>query len=680
MSRKDSIKLAFQNAIKQMQFGCSDKFCLNPYCKADKTVNQIASEVLLLLTSSPNQDLYKSKQFIFCEPLTISFSRQSLISLDDSGIIALFSEPRSLTRNFIIESDQKFKEIDWPLVNDIYEKTEKMVQCNILKPNWLEICVEQFPNTKYQQLYIPKAILIILNHPSLIDYNNSTTILSITRFLQSCYLGFENLSKEMDVLSINQVEHIIGSLQQTLSIKIIDSTHHIDLQLLKCILDLLQCLYDSNKRYPRITFKEFYNDAVNKEINLKTDFKIWYESRNGRFRESFEENFAFSFYPWVLDCNSKSQILSFEILEIMKNELRNIARYEMITEIYARLEVRRDNLLQDTLSMIMSGDMNLKKPLKVHFLGEEGIDEGGVKKEFFQLIVKELFDPEFSMFIRYDSQQFYWFNPDTLESNVNFELVGMILGLAIYNSIILDVHLPMATYKKILGMPTGIQDLEEFNPELAKGLKDLLDFEGNVEEVFCRSFCIETEVFGQMKKHQLIENGENIPVTNENREEFVRLYVNWWLNDGIETIFNEFKNGFLKICAGDVIKWFKPQELELLICGNPVLDFKELESVTKYEGYTKDTPIIKYFWEVIHELSLEEKKKFLCFVTGSDRAPINGLGNMDLIIAKNGPDSDRLMTAHTCFNYLLLPEYQSKEKMKKLIILAIENASGFGLR
>jgi ubiquitin-protein ligase E3 A len=53
---------------------------------------------------------------------------------------------------------------------------------------------------------------------------------------------------------------------------------------------------------------------------------------------------------------------------------------------------------------------------------------------------------------------------------------------------------------------------------------------------------------------------------------------------------------------------------------------------------------------------------------------------MDFIIAKNGPDSDRLMTAHTCFNYLLLPEYKTREKMKKLIILAIENASGFGLR
>lgn len=82
----------------------------------------------------------------------------------------------------------------------------------------------------------------------------------------------------------------------------------------------------------------------------------------------------------------------------------------------------------------------------------------------------------------------------------------------------------------------------------------------------------------------------------------------------------------------------------------------------------------------MHELDEEYKKKFLCFVTGSDRAPINGLGSMRLIILKNGDDSDRLMTAHTCFNSLLLPEYSDKEKMKKLIITAIENAAGFGLR
>jgi ubiquitin-protein ligase E3 A len=76
---------------------------------------------------------------------------------------------------------------------------------------------------------------------------------------------------------------------------------------------------------------------------------------------------------------------------------------------------------------------------------------------------------------------------------------------------------------------------------------------------------------------------------------------------------------------------------------------------------------------------LEEKKKFLQFTTGSDRAPIKGLGSMEFIIMKHGNDTDRLPTSHTCFNHLLLPKYSSKEKLKKMLLTAINNAEGFGL-
>jgi ubiquitin-protein ligase E3 A len=99
---------------------------------------------------------------------------------------------------------------------------------------------------------------------------------------------------------------------------------------------------------------------------------------------------------------------------------------------------------------------------------------------------------------------------------------------------------------------------------------------------------------------------------------------------------------------------------------------------------------IKNFWEVVHALSAAEQKKFLFFVTGCDRAPINGLGNflftlfnilgsLIITISRFGPDSDKLPCAHTCFNHLLLPEYINKEKLKERLQIAINNAEGFGL-
>lgn len=83
---------------------------------------------------------------------------------------------------------------------------------------------------------------------------------------------------------------------------------------------------------------------------------------------------------------------------------------------------------------------------------------------------------------------------------------------------------------------------------------------------------------------------------------------------------------------------------------------------------------------MINEFSLEEKKKFLFFATGSDRAPVNGLGSMTFHITKHGIDSDQLPSAHTCFNHLLLPPYATKAKMKEKLVVAINNSEGFGLQ
>jgi hypothetical protein len=83
--------------------------------------------------------------------------------------------------------------------------------------------------------------------------------------------------------------------------------------------------------------------------------------------------------------------------------------------------------------------------------------------------------------------------------------------------------------------------------------------------------------------------------------------------------------GFGKVCSGDAMDMFMPDELELLICGNPSLDFDALEKGTRYDdGYTNIHPQIRNFWSIVHQFSDEEKKALLKFVSGSDRAPIDG--------------------------------------------------------
>ena len=90
--------------------------------------------------------------------------------------------------------------------------------------------------------------------------------------------------------------------------------------------------------------------------------------------------------------------------------------------------------------------------------------------------------------------------------------------------------------------------------------------------------------------------------------------------------------------------------------------------------------VVKWLWEVVHEaMDDAEKRRVLKFFTGRDRAPIGGLGNLRCIIQRDGTDSNKLPTSHTCFNTLLLPSYKSKEKLTDRLKLAIMNAEGFGL-
>jgi len=263
-----------------------------------------------------------------------------------------------------------------------------------------------------------------------------------------------------------------------------------------------------------------------------------------------------------------------------------------------------------------------------------------------------------------------------------FELIGKLLGLAIYNHVILDLQFPLVLYKKLMSIEPTLDDLKETHPDLYAGFLKLLQFEGNVETVYEDvSFQITYEYFGEHRVYDLKPNGSQIPLTNLNRQEYVNLYMKYLLVDSVKRQWIEFEKGFKMVCDSEAFKLFRYEELELLICGSQSLDFDELEKAARYDnGFSKEHPFIKSFWEVVKNLDIERKKKLLKFTTGSARAPIGGLSQLRLIIARNGGDSDHLPSAHTCFNHLLLPEYSSKQKLKNRLEKALDLASeGFGM-
>ncbi|KAI9280047.1 hypothetical protein BY458DRAFT_451487 [Sporodiniella umbellata] len=446
------------------------------------------------------------------------------------------------------------------------------------------------------------------------------------------------------------------------------------------VIDATKCiaaLYRINEKEQLVSYTEFYNRAVNEQIEIKEDFPN-YKDKKG---------FSFCDYSFLLNPVVKADVLKVESVFQMRHELQDAffrALFQGVNSPYLVLEIRRDHIISDTLLQLEEKSVHdLKKQLRVQFLGEEGVDEGGVQKEFFQLIVREIFDPKYGLFVYNDDSRLCWFSSNPALDGVNnreYKLVGLLLGLAVYNSVILDLHFPLALYKMLMDTDVELPDLKQLDPSLGRGLETLLQYDGDIQTEYDRSFQVNIESFGHIFTYDLKPMGSDIQLTNENKFEFVDLYTKFILKSSVKKQFEAFKEGFLLVCKDSAIKMFRPEEIEQLICGCSDLDFEALEKSAVYDGgWTKDSNIIKYFWEIAHSFSYENKKRLLFFATGSDRAPIGGLSKLQFVIAKNGGDSDRLPTSHTCYNVLLLCEYSSKEKLKERLLTSISNAEGFGM-
>ncbi|XP_022250227.1 probable E3 ubiquitin-protein ligase HECTD2 isoform X2 [Limulus polyphemus] len=462
-----------------------------------------------------------------------------------------------------------------------------------------------------------------------------------------------------------------------------------------CATRILALINTANSRTTPnlISYTEFYNSALD-HINLMAEYYRWQNT-------SKHNKFSYCQYPFILSIVAKKTILQRDSeQQMILNARRSLLSRTLLQQaadidvFFLNLNVRRSHLVSDSLNEVARKQSDLKKKLKVTFVGEPGLDMGGLTKEWFLLLIKQIFDTDYGMFVYHKKARCYWFSTAQMGNLREYNLIGVLMGLAVYNSTILDLHFPTACYKKLLSPPVvpkdlghaevglcnfSMDDFAEVMPDVAIGLKELLVYEGNVEEDFCMNFQVSVAEFGDVKTHVLKPDGENIPVTNENREEYVQLYKDLILNKAIYKPFKAFYLGFHSVCASNALIMLRPEEVEMLVCGSPTLDMEELRKVTEYDGFQEDEPIIKEFWEVVKDYNQDLQKQFLRFTTGSDRVPVGGMGEMSFKISALNHNTEMLPISHTCFNQLVLPRYKSKDILKEKLTIAISNAEGFGL-
>lgn len=353
------------------------------------------------------------------------------------------------------------------------------------------------------------------------------------------------------------------------------------------------------------------------------------------------------------------------------------------------LSVRRNSVFEDSFRYFSrkTGPEVKHGKLNVRFNNEEGIDAGGVTREWFQVLARAMFNPDYALFqpcaadrTTYQPNRMSYVNPDHLSF---FKFVGRIIGKAIYDGRLLDAYFTRSFYKHILGKPVDYRDLESIDPEYFKSLEWMLN--NDITDILDLTFTVDDEEFGETKVIDLKPNGTNIAVTELNKQEYLRLVTEQRLTKSIRSQIDAFLDGFNEIIPADLIRIFSEQELELLISGLPDIDVDAWKNNTELHGYSSGDAVIQWWWRAVRSFDQTEKAKLLQFITGTSKVPLEGFAHLQGVQGTQrfnihkAYGADRLPAAHTCFNQLDLPQYDSYDKLRSLLLIAInEGGEGFG--
>ncbi|XP_063310011.1 E3 ubiquitin-protein ligase NEDD4-like isoform X4 [Pelobates fuscus] len=352
------------------------------------------------------------------------------------------------------------------------------------------------------------------------------------------------------------------------------------------------------------------------------------------------------------------------------------------------MKLHRNSIFEESYRRIMSVKRPdvLKARLWIEFESEKGLDYGGVAREWFFLLSKEMFNPYYGLF-EYSATDNYTLqiNPNSGLCNEDhlsyFTFIGRIAGLAVFHGKLLDGFFIRPFYKMMLGKQITLKDMESVDSEYYNSLKWILENDPTELDLM---FCIDEENFGQTYQVDLKPNGSEMVVTNDNKREYIDLVIQWRFVNRVQKQMNAFLEGFTELIPIDLIKIFDENELELLMCGLGDVDVNDWRQHTLYKnGYCANHPVIQWYWKAVLLMDAEKRIRLLQFVTGTSRVPMNGFAEL---YGSNGPQlftieqwgsPDKLPRAHTCFNRLDLPPYDSFEDLREKLLMAVENAQGF---
>nr|GEV27630.1 E3 ubiquitin-protein ligase UPL1-like [Tanacetum cinerariifolium] len=320
-----------------------------------------------------------------------------------------------------------------------------------------------------------------------------------------------------------------------------------------------------------------------------------------------------------------------------------------------RISVRRAYVLEDSYNQLrMRPTQDLKGRLNVHFQGEEGIDAGGLTREWYQLLSRVIFDKGALLFTTGGNNATFQPNPNSVYHTEHLSYFKFV-AKALFDGQLLDVYFAQSFYKHILGVKVTYHDIYGFLirlfPLYQNDASDILELTFSMDADEEKQILYEKS---EVADHELKPGGRNTRVTEETKHEYVDLVAEHILTNAIRPQINSFLEGLNELIPRGLISIFNDKELELLISGLPEIDFDDLKVNTEYTGYTVGTKVVIWFGEVVKAFNKEDRARLLQFVTGTSEIPLEGFkalqgisGPQRFQIHKAYGTPERLPSAHT---------------------------------
>ena len=635
---KNKVKEETLKLFKQLTNGCSRSICYNSACakfhsKTDTLSQKDAlAEALKLINTNRTADCFPSNQFVLPsgEPFESYFN-------------SLLPEVAQFNLQPFCFGDSAAISDDFLMILE-YDYSENFSNFSESNQNYILF------------FYLTCLIRFFLGE----NYDTDSQLISHFCLLISKLVSKNQKQSFINFLLVNLVpETIVSIVGSVHNFTIVSFNDNLEEKLICPFFAFLRIINDTGL----VNSSFFYADVIN------TNFDKLLNSIKQNLKMNELSEYSVLAYPFVLNELTKLKLFNlrnFGVIDITSGPTSLAAALATASK-EKFIAVDRDNMLQQTMN-ILAGDSKAlrKKKLTVIMKNEQGIDQGGVKKEYFGLVFKEFFETNSYLFsVR---EGCLWFFPTYEFGQESLIALGKLFALVLLNNMTVEPVFPSIFYKLLLCKKATFDDLQAFDAGLYKQLVCL-------KEDMDLNFTIDIDNFGNVETVELIENGCKVQVTAENLREYIELYSDFLLNKLSAEAMNLIRKGFYEIIDENDLALFSAEEFEKVMVGDSKVKFEELRNGCQYKGYKKESNYIGQFWEIVLGLNEENKKKFLKFISGSSRIPVGGM----TITIFHTDEKNKLPSSSTCSNYLILPKYDSVEILKEKLELAIQNCEGFGL-